>query len=327
MEELPGKDTDAALSKELAAHCGYFHQTILSYHGNLLNHLKDNAREGKCLSNFCDELDAWHHLASAAEFSDVFVGDECFGRIDLKLGSKRDVLASVSITDAVGIRGLKSFISEEIYAQMCTSINKLADDVYDRTREIPDPRTKSDFLYLDQRIDHFMMPWREYFTGQVGFVHDPFLDGAILEFMNRLPVKLRKVKFLYRNTIKEMFPDLFSVRLAASSGYRVDWYKELQKHKNELISFVKSTDSRLDEVISKNELLNVIRQHGSWILRLKEYTIRAFNVIGRNTLVDKALSFLIGSRDYPKGSLIGSDKLLIRLLMIRIYLSTFSSGQ
>ncbi len=327
LEELPGKDTDAALSKKLAEQCGYPHQTIRSYQGNLVDHLKNNAREGKCLSNFCGELDAWHHLAAAGQFSDVFVGDECFGRIDFKLGSKRDILASVSITDAAGIRGMKSFISKEIYTQMCTCINKLADYVYDRTKEIPDPRTKSDFLYLDQRIDHTMMPWREYFTGQVGFVHDPFLDGAVLEFMNRLPVQLRKVKFLYRNTIKEMFPDLFSVGLATSSGYRVDWHRELLKHKDELISLVQETDSRLDEIISRNEVLHVIKHYGSWILRLKEYLTKALDYLGRNKLVEKALNGLLGSWDHPRGSLVGSDKLLIRLLLIRIYLSTSSFDQ
>ena len=209
---------------------------------------------------------------------------------------------------------------------MCTCINKLADYVYDRTKEIPDPRTKSDFLYLDQRIDHTMMPWREYFTAQVGFVHDPFLDGAVLEFMNRLPVQLRKVKFLYRNTIKEMFPDLFSVGLATSSGYRVDWHKELLKHKDELISLVQKTDSRLDEIISRNEVLHVIKHYGSWILRLKEYLTKALDYLGRNILVEKALNGLLGSWDHPRDSLVGSDKLLIRLLLIWIYLSPTSSN-
>jgi hypothetical protein len=102
---------------------------------------------------------------------------------------------------------------------MCQSINNLADGIYDGINGISDPREKCDFLYLNQRIDHILMPWREYFTGQVGYVHNPYLDGGILNFVKKMPGQLRKEKFLFRDTITNMFPELFSIGPATSSGY------------------------------------------------------------------------------------------------------------
>jgi asparagine synthase (glutamine-hydrolysing) len=324
-KEHPEIDTDPALSRQLASLCGYSHEMILSYKGDLVGHLQKNAREGKCLANFCDELDAWHSLTAAGQFSDVFVGDECFGIFNQQLDSQPMILAWLGILDAAAIRGLEDFIPKGIYARMCQSLNKLTDEIFDRAKEIPDLYTKRDFLYLDQRIDHVMMPWREYFAGQVGFVHNPYVDGSILEFVKRLPAQLRTKRILYKNTIRNMLPGLFSVDVAASSGNHVNWHNEILKHKDELIALVQSTDSRLDDIIPKKKVLDAIRNYGSWILRMKRYLIQAFLFFGRNRFVDKALEPFFGSRNHSEGPMIGSQELLFRLLLIRIYLSPPSS--
>jgi asparagine synthase (glutamine-hydrolysing) len=321
MEPLPSPQTDAALSKTLAERCGYPHQTIQSYEGDLISHLKHNAREGKCLSNFSEELDAWNQLASETRFSDIIVGDKCFGKAKIKSGSRPDILASVFIRDAAAIHWLANFISKTTYRQMCQCIDELTDTIFEKTNDIYDPLEKSHFLYFDQRIDHFIMPWRENFTGQVGFVHNPFLDSSVLDFIQRLPFQLRKGKFLYINTVKNMFPDLFSLGTAASSGYQVDWAREVRMNKDGLISLIQSTNSRLDELISKNEVLDAIIHCDSWILNLKEYPIKAINFLRRIKFVDHALAGVIGTRYRSKGSLVGSNRLLIRLLLIWIYLS------
>ncbi len=325
LEEDPGSHTDAALSKLLAARFGYPHQIIRAYQGDLIALLRANAREGKCLSNFCDELDVWHFLAARNQFFDVFVGEKCLGKINIKLGSKFDVLASLAILHSSALLFLKKFISQRLYGQLCLSVDRLADDLFDSTKAIPDPLEKSHYLYVNQRLDHFLMPWREYFTAQVGFVHNPFLDGAVLEFYKSLPLELRKGKFLYTNTVKTMFPDLFSVGIADLSGSAVNWHRELQKHKTELISLVLGTESRLAEIIPKSELLNSIKLHDSWIIKLQESANKAFNLIRRSKFIDRTLTNF-GLRRPPLGSLVGSDKLLIRLLLIWIYLSPTSSN-
>ena len=324
LDEIPGKHTDAALSMKLAANCGYSHQTILSYKGDLVALLKNNAREGKCLSNFCDEVDVWHELADENQVFDIFVGDKCFGHLVAKSGSKTDILASVPIQDALSIHWLGNFISKRTYRLLYDCINKLTDEIYESANDIPDPFERGQFIYFDQRTDHYMLPWREYFSSQVGFVHNPFLDRAFLEFFTRMPRQLRKDRYLYKRTIKKMFPDLFSIGHATIKGNKFPWHKELLIHKDDLISFVNSTNSRLDEIITRNEVLDAIRQYGTWDLRLMEYVIKVFNFLLRKILGNKAIKALIGSKYHPKGSPIFSEKLLIRLLLIRIYLSMSS---
>jgi asparagine synthase (glutamine-hydrolysing) len=326
LTDNPKRDTDADVAKELSAQCGYPHQVLVSYKGNLIDQLKNNAKEGKCLSNFCDELDAWHTLAASNQFSELFVGDEFFGWSNLAQESKENLLESVKIFGASGISRLEPYLSKKIYHQLRQCLNKLTDDIYEKTNAIPDDNDKEDFLYLDQRINHVLMPWREFFSSQVGFVHNPFMDGTILEFMQKLPPHLRQNKSFYLKTTKYMFPDLFSINKATSSGHEVNWQEELQNQKGSLILLIQDTDSRLDEVISKKEVMDLINGKGSILTKIKTFTLTKLQLLGRkNTFVDKLLRKLLTVPGlYQKGSSIPRDKLILRLFLIRIYLSPSS---
>jgi hypothetical protein len=318
----PPPNSDARLSRDLAAHSGYPHQVIVSYSGNLIDLLIANAREGKCLANFCDELDAWHWLAASHRFTDLFVGDQCFGWLAGSYETKDDVINSVYIVGASGIRWLKPFLSKDIHHRMRQCLDKLLDDVYDRARSTPDPHDKRDFLYLDQRVNHVLMPWREHFLGQVGWVHNPYLDGSILDFMKKIPVPLRSNKHLFFDTISTMFPGLFSVKRATSTGTRVDWQAEFSRHKDSLISFIQRTESRLDPILSPDEIVDLIRHQETLLLNAKVFLAKALKYNGkRNRLADRAFNLLLGPRLYQKNTNIDPVLLLIRILLIRIYLT------
>ncbi len=318
----PPVDSDAFLSRELAAHSGYPHQIIGFYTGNLIDLLKANARQGKCLANFCDELDAWHQLALANRFTDIFVADECYGWLDAPYDTKEDVINSVYIVGASGIRWLKPFLSKEFHRQMCQCLDKLIDDIYDRARTTPDPHDKRDFLYFDQRVNHVLMPWREYFLSQVGWVHNPYLDGSILDFMKKIPPPLRRNKSIFYDTISAMFPGLYSIKRAASMGTRVDWQAEFSRHKDSLISLVQGTESRLDGIISKEEIVDFIRREDSLLQKAKVFLAKTLKYLGiRSRLADRVFTLLLGPRLYQKSRNIDPVLLLLRLLLIRIYLT------
>jgi asparagine synthase (glutamine-hydrolysing) len=320
--ENPKKKTDASNSKLLAVRCGYDHQIIKSYNGNLMNLISGNAREGKCLSNFCDEIDAWHYLAANKPFSDIFVGDECFGWVDGALSSKEEILDCVSIKGASSIMLLGTFISQKTFMQMVECLNRMNEIIFESTSGFQNPHDKKDFLYLDQRINHVLMPWRENFLGQVGYVHNPYLDGAILEFMKKMPPEFRKNKFLFEHTINNMFPDLFSLKRATSSGSQVNLRKEFHKFIGPLISLVQGTDSRLDDIISKKEIIGMIKRQNSIFPRIKVYSIKILKYLGRrNNILHNAFSVIFRSRYNQKGVPLGPDILLLRVLLIRVYLS------
>jgi phosphoribosylaminoimidazole-succinocarboxamide synthase len=123
-----------------------------------------------------------------------------------------------------------------------------------------------------------------------------------------------------------MFPDLFSINKATSSGHEVNWQEELQNQKGSLILLIQDTDSRLDEVISKKEVMDLINGKGSILTKIKTFTLTKLQLLGRkNTFVDKLLRKLLTVPGlYQKGSSIPRDKLILRLFLIRIYLSPSS---
>jgi asparagine synthase (glutamine-hydrolysing) len=319
LTENPKMDSDADVAKELAAKCGYPYQTIESYKGNLVELLKANAREGKCVSDFCIELDVWHRLAASNQFTDIFTGDEWFGRNNFALNSQEEILGSVYIRGASGIGWLENFISKKVYKQMCHCLNVLTDEIFETTNAFPDPQDKIDFLYIDQRLDHALMPWRENFLSQAGFIHDPYLDGKILEFIKQLPPHLRRDKLLFKNTIRDMLPDFFSMKLSTLKDVKPDLQEELHKHKDLLISLIQGTESRLDSIISKKEILSALEQKVTIIKKAKAFSIRVINYIRRrNKIADKLFNIFMGRRVVPS---MNQDQLLLRLLVIRIYLT------
>ena len=326
------ENTDAVLSKQLAKQCGYKHETIKSYSGNLIDHLTNNAREGKCLSNFCDELDAWHSVAADYKFSDLFVGDECFGtRVAMPLRTKAEILDSLSITGSSGIGWLQNFISPKTYQDFCQRLDKINNEIFEKANAFSDPRDKKDFLYLDQRLSNVLMPWRENIASQVGVVHNPYLDGNILEFMMKLPPELRKGKVLFRKTITNMLPDLFTIPTAKVSGYEANWQEEIRKNKSSLISIIESTDSLLDDFISKKQLIEMINKQGSIIEinkrgfiieKSKTFFMKAFNFIRKkSSFADRIFTIFLGPRVNSTGRPVPPDRLILRLLVMRIYLS------
>jgi phosphoribosylaminoimidazole-succinocarboxamide synthase len=106
----------------------------------------------------------------------------------------------------------------------------------------------------------------------------------------------------------------------------VNWQEELQNQKGSLILLIQDTDSRLDEVISKKEVMDLINGKGSILTKIKTFTLTKLQLLGRtNTFVDKLLRKLLTFPGlYQKGSSIPRDKLILRLFLIRIYLSPSS---
>ena len=148
----------------------------------MIEHLKQNAREVKCVSDFCIELDVWHQLAESKQFSELFVGDILFGHSNYSGEegmSKEVILNSLEIKAAWAIGWLEFYISKKSFRQMCQCLNNLMDDIFETTKSFDNPFDKQDFIDLDQSNNHALMPWRENYCSQVGIVHNPFLDGDI----------------------------------------------------------------------------------------------------------------------------------------------------
>ena len=309
-------DSDPYLSKDLAELYDYPHQTIPSYNGKFLDQLINNAKEGKCIAHFCDELDAWNCLASWKKYTDLFVGDHCLGSHGTNLD--RFLLRR----DPSRIEPLEAFLSLELFAILKTKLIELFDEILETTAELPDVQDKLDFLDIDQEINHIYMPWREYFSSKVGFVHNPYLDSSILEFRKTIPPNLRRNKHLFIETVRAIMPESFTVPLAKKSGTAIDWQQELCKHKDELVSFISNSNSRLDEIISKNALIDLLKQGVLIFKKRAERHSKELEHKNAYRLINKVSKIFMGSKSNQKPKTPTLEELIMRLLIIRIYLST-----
>jgi asparagine synthase (glutamine-hydrolysing) len=150
--------SDASMAGPLAVQYGSSHQRVQAYRGDLLATLRRNARWGRGMTNFCDEVDAW------------------------------DTLASGPITD----------------------------------------------------------------------VHTPYLDGALADFIHRLPPDLLAGKRLFIGALRALDPGIYRVPLARSSGYETDWNAELVRHRDAVKEQLLAGPSRLDRVIEPQAIHAVL---------------------------------------------------------------------
>lgn len=315
--QTPKPNTDGYISNSMASIYNFKHKMVESYSGDIVSFLKNNALHGKGIANICYEIDAWLSLENDEGYSDIFVGDEIFGWQNVHLSSKEDVLDSVYIKKASSIKWLKPFLSEEVFEKVSVSIDQNIDSLYEGTNNIKDLDDKKDFLYLEHRINNILMPWRELFSNKVGFVHNPFLDENILKFMTKVPPSLRKDKRLFRLAISELFPDLFSIPKATDPGHIENWRNEIIQSESELIDMVTGTESFLDDIISKENLIKLIKLQKSKINKAKTFGDKGVNYIRKRIpQLDKRLNKIIGKRN-PQ---VDSTTIVLRLLILRIYL-------
>ena len=203
--------SDESVAAQMAEVAGFPHWSVDSFAGDLTGLIRRNAWEGEGRANFCGELDAWQKMRG--EMGDdgvLFVGDHCFGWEDCRLGSIRDVLASLKILSSDVLLSYRD----------CIDVAKLGED-YDReilefaeAARNRDLHKTKDSLYLDQRLGSVILPWRELASGGRIPCRNLLLDRRILDFVAHLPSSLRRGKKLYKETVRMMFPELFRMERA-----------------------------------------------------------------------------------------------------------------
>ena len=323
----PAPGSDADRSKCMAELVGYGHETVESYDGDFVQHLRDNALMGlrKNLSWYCAEEAAWKRLArhfAAAKRPAVFVGDECFGWRKYALSDFRDVLASLQIYDSDAVSWFLPLLPQQSQAEL---VDGLAGDLEhlqsDAARFAPgDWHDAKDYLYLDQRLGNMILPWREAFIPPGVAVRSPLLDNDILDFTRRLPPAWRLAKRLYRQTITLMYPKLFAVQRSSTSGnYYLNLREEFAANAEEVRRLIDSQSSRLDDLVPPDVLKHLLKQ----VLEGRATSVdggtkgsRAGTV--RDFVRRKTKRFIPSKPGLPKAE---PANLLMRLLVLRISLA------
>lgn len=312
----PREQSDAAISHLLAEHSGFSHQTVESYEGDFMVTLASNVARGHGIANFCDEVDAWKQLMTQG-IDALMVGDECFGWGNIDPVSSDDVLDLLGIHNFQRIAN-RSFLEPGVAKDMEERLDAEIEVILGRTRSESTWRDRLDVLYLDQRLSHLLMPWREYFAGSVALTHNPFLDRDILTFMTGVPGHLRRNKSLFRSTVESLFPDLFALPMATVSGYAVDWRSEMVAVMPQLHHMINNRESRLDEVIPSNSVMKATEQQMSKQDAIREKANRFQAGVTRRAktkLPDRVRSILPSPRKTVSAPLLAQRLLLLRAVL------------
>ena len=107
-----------------------------------------------------------------------------------------------------------------------------------------------DYLYLDRRVAHMLMPWRHAHAGRFLPVANPLLDARILDFYRRAPREWRTGKQLHQETLRTHYPELCQVPFPPSgvNNQRVEQSLRVARRRLQAL-LVKDRPSRLDALI------------------------------------------------------------------------------
>jgi hypothetical protein len=249
----PQPSHDAAIVARLSKMKGFEHRVLQSYHGNLHSVLAANATLGQGYAHFCEEIDMWQQFLpeiAPKPTAALFVGDECFGlRKDEHL---------TSIDDALHIAGIYHFAERVGWLRDLLPVairdgleEAWEDDLQYIIKCMPttnDYYNVKDYLYLDQRLQNVILPWRDFILGSRVPVRNPYLDNDILDFMQGAPSELRRGKKLYRETITAMFPDLFQFG-RGTPGYSANWRREIINQSAAIEKLICNGDTLLDQAL------------------------------------------------------------------------------
>ncbi|MDD5705960.1 MAG: asparagine synthase-related protein, partial [Kiritimatiellae bacterium] len=233
-EERVGSDAWAA--REMAARHGFVHRFYPSHDGRTLAAIERNASWGDGQAQFCDESLAWWRLRE--ELGDrlpwLFVGEQCFGGTEMTTPGEEDLLRVCGIRRLRAQPWLKRVFSASAFERAAGEQNADIASILRRALPVGTIHDARVFVFLDQRVANQLMPWRERYAGRVFRVVSPWLSHALLDFIGRIPHAWRTEKKLYKETIADLLPEVFSRGRAVLSGYVPDWQMELWRERGKI---------------------------------------------------------------------------------------------
>jgi hypothetical protein len=213
-------------------------------------------------------------------------------------------------------------LSELIEEEMCLRMKDgLAEDQkgivakYYDTENLHDLK---DILYLDQRLSNYLLPNKEYYMGNFVSVTNPFLDNDILDFMMKIPIPLRLDKRLFKETVTEMFPQLFTINRAKVGEFQKDWGNEFSRCQKEIESLLLSRKSILDNLIPPEKIIKFMKNELSPKTSLTAKIVS--NVKFGRTRIYTAFG-IKGTPQRPKITQLDRAELLRRILALRSFLN------
>jgi asparagine synthetase B (glutamine-hydrolysing) len=208
------EDSDVAVAGRLARQAGTRHQ----FRERHVAGYRELFTELNRLIDGLSELSALHPAEyrlmvdlRAAGFERGLRGDEVSGWGRLA-ATHEEALGLVYLRRLRDAPGLGRAVRREWYGRLCEASDAAIEDVLREVRHLP-PNQAKDRLYYEHRLQcylHTASYWKQIEIDQ----RNVLLDEPILDFMTRVPERLRVDKALYRSTLAHRYPDLAGIPLA-----------------------------------------------------------------------------------------------------------------
>lgn len=309
---------DDFLAEKISASIGFKHQMIPAYLNDFVGTINLNAEYGFGLSNFCDEVDAWMQLSDQFKenpSSLLFVGDMYYmpSRDYDMIKDKRISLYASKIYPWHYLSPFLKYLPKNISEDLVNGYSSIFQGILERLPSTKKFNDLKDFVYLDQRITHKLMLWRELFHSPFIKVAIPLLDNDVLDFIRKLPVEYRHKKALYKETIREMFPDLFEFPMAKNVWAYPSWHEESIRSYRDVYNQIISRNSKLDQIISPEIISFLVKSKDNFKEDKPQKFYRVIRKLsGKFDFVNDVFA------DYLlKNYLINADNLITRLLLLK----------
>ncbi len=280
--KIPGEGDlgDAGVAGKMATIAGYPHTEIEAYRDDVAAVIAENVRWGNGLTRLVVETDAWRSLRECLPSdrrTTFWVADECFGMVPSHtLLDDADVLNSLAFADWSSLGPLTALFPRTVTSLLGGALRADLDSMLERNRAIQDPYVLRECLYLEQRLPR-ILSWREAYAGSCGEVRIPLIDREVLELRQQLPQHMKLERRLYKETVTELFPDLFAIGRAVGPGWFAgNWCREaVRTQSDRLARMVRANASPLDEYLPPEMLLRVIGQEARRAAAIRRLAWRA----------------------------------------------------
>jgi hypothetical protein len=253
----PKPGSDAEVAAQRAALYGYEHIAINSYSGDLLHLLERNAEVGEILRGPAYEIDAFHALRERFPNSDdtvMLFGDECFGWGSYRLSDKNDLLGAINLKSPLLLEPLATLFGQKQVQGLRSGLETEYEDLLRKVTDFPTPNDAKDFLYLDQRLQFYLLPLRTFVAGHWFPVAMPLISPEIADVVAGIPAQQRVDKRFFREIARRWFPELFAIPRATRGQFHPDFRHEIAMHRDRLREAIDTRGWRIDGICSKTAL-------------------------------------------------------------------------
>ncbi len=254
--------SDAEVAALRAAHYGYEHMAVNSYSGDLIQMLDSNAHLCQALRCPSYEIEAFPALVKHYGTADsiMLFGDECFGWGSYRLNRPDDILGAINLKSPALLDNYSSMVELQQSSHLRDSLEAEYSQLRKRTRDFANPDDAKDFLYLDQRLQYFLLPLRTLIAGYWFPVAMPLISTDVIDFMATIPTTDRVDKRLFKQMARQFLPDLFRIRQATRNQIYPDFDSEIVAARETLLSVVANRHWNIEGCFSSQTLVDLVSE-------------------------------------------------------------------